>query len=144
MQSCELFPTSLHPNRLPTYHQILKYPRSHYIIRDLRDRPKINRRPIPDHGHRKITYSGDHYGTRKVPRRCYPHPCVSVNSTDAHKPLTKHRTVRYLPDWFPGTKFKTLAREVRERYQASTNGPMEYVKSVMKVGSKCSLRSDCV
>jgi len=44
-------------------------------------------------------------------------------------------TVRYLPDWFPGTKFKALAKEVREKYQISIDGPMEYVKSAMKVSS---------
>jgi len=42
-------------------------------------------------------------------------------------------TVQYLPDWFPGTGFKALAKEVREKYQISLDGPMEYVKEAMKV-----------
>jgi len=49
--------------------------------------------------------------------------------------LTKLWTVRYLPNWFPGTGFKSLAMEVREKYQISTDGPMEYVKNAMKVSS---------
>ena len=47
--------------------------------------------------------------------------------------LTEVRTVRYLPDWFPGTGFKAIAKEVREKYQIANGGPMEYVKNAMKV-----------
>jgi len=50
-------------------------------------------------------------------------------------PLTTPWTVRYLPDWFPGTEFKALAKEIRERYQIAMDGPMEYVKNAMKVSS---------
>ena len=41
--------------------------------------------------------------------------------------------MQYLPDWFPGTGFKVFANEVREKYQISLDGPMEYVKEAMKV-----------
>ena len=53
------------------------------------------------------------------------------------------RTVRYVPDWFPGTGFKALAKEVREKYQVCTDDPMEYVKRIMKVSSYCTPGSDC-
>ena len=49
--------------------------------------------------------------------------------------LTEFWAVRYLPDWFPGTRFKALAKEVREKYQIANGGPMEYVKNAMKVSS---------
>jgi len=52
-----------------------------------------------------------------------------------HKQLTKLLTVRYLPNWFPGTGFKALTKEIREKFQISIDGPMEYVKDVMKVCS---------
>ena len=61
-----------------------------------------------------------------------------------HKELTKPWTVRYLPDWFPGTGFKALAKQVREKFQIAADGPMEYVKSGMKVSSECSLGPDRV
>ena len=51
------------------------------------------------------------------------------------RPLTTSRTVRYVPDWFPGTGFKALAKEVRKKYQIAIDSPMEYVKSAMKVSS---------
>lgn len=38
--------------------------------------------------------------------------------------------------------FKPLAKEVREKFQTSIDGPMEYVKSVMKVSSECALGQD--
>ena len=43
------------------------------------------------------------------------------------------RTVRYLPDWLPGTGFKALAKEAHDKYEVSRDGPMEYVKTAMKV-----------
>jgi len=47
--------------------------------------------------------------------------------------VTKPWTVQYLPDWFPGTGFKALAKEVLKKYEISLDGPMEYVKEAMKV-----------
>ena len=43
------------------------------------------------------------------------------------------RAVRYLPDWLPGTGFKALAKEVHDKYKLSRDGPMEYVKTAVKV-----------
>ena len=51
--------------------------------------------------------------------------------TDKH--LTKRLTVRYIPDWFPGAKFKVLAKETRDKFKVAVDGPMEYVKNAMKV-----------
>jgi len=59
--------------------------------------------------------------------------CVSKHSNSTCKQLTKFLTVQYLPDWFPGTGFKVLAKEVREKYRISIEGPLEYVKDAMKV-----------
>jgi hypothetical protein len=42
-------------------------------------------------------------------------------------------SVRYVPDWFPGTEFKAIAKAVRDRYESSRKGTIEYVKNVMKV-----------
>jgi hypothetical protein len=53
----------------------------------------------------------------------------------ACEPLTNPWTVRYLPDWFPGTGFKAVGKEARDKYQISIDGPMEYVKNAMKVSS---------
>ena len=50
--------------------------------------------------------------------------------------------VRYIPDWFPGTGFKTLAKEAREKFKISVNGPLEYVKNAMKVRPQSSPTSD--
>ena len=61
-----------------------------------------------------------------------------------YKQLTKPWAVRYVPDWFPGTGFKALANEVREKYKISIDAPMEYVKDAMKVSPWCATRSDCV
>jgi len=63
---------------------------------------------------------------------------ASFYPDDTQGPLTTPWTVRYLPDWLPGTGFKALAKEVREKFQISTDGPMEYVKGVMKVSSECT------
>ena len=41
--------------------------------------------------------------------------------------------VRYLPDWLPGTEFKALAEGARQKFEISRDGPMEYVKTTMKV-----------
>ena len=40
---------------------------------------------------------------------------------------------RYIPDWFPGTGFKALAKEARNKFNISVKGPLEYVKNAMKV-----------
>ena len=52
--------------------------------------------------------------------------------------------VRYVPDWFPGTGFKALAKEVREKFKISVNGPLEYVKNAMKVRLQSSPKLDGV
>ena len=49
--------------------------------------------------------------------------------------LTKFGTVRHIPDWFPGADFKALAKETREKFKISIEGPMGYVKDAMKVSS---------
>ena len=64
-------------------------------------------------------------------------PSLSVRAQTpeviTYEQLTKPLIVQYLPDWFPGTGFKALAKEVREKYKVSLDGPMEYVKEAMKV-----------
>ena len=47
--------------------------------------------------------------------------------------LTNVFIVRYIPDWFPGTGFKVLAKEMREKFKISVDSPLEYVKNAMKV-----------
>ena len=69
--------------------------------------------------------------------------CVYLRTQSGiHKQLTKPWTVRYLPDWFPGTEFKAVTKEIRENFQISVDGPMEYVKSVMKVSSEYTMGLD--
>ena len=64
--------------------------------------------------------------------------CVCLYSQMAfYKQLTTLWVVRYIPDWFPGTGFKAIAKAARDNYKISTNGPMKYAKDIMKV----SLRS---
>jgi len=58
-----------------------------------------------------------------------------------YKHLTDPPTVRYIPDWFPGTGFKVLAKEVREKFKIAVDGPFEYVKHAMKVCPRSSPRS---
>ena len=53
--------------------------------------------------------------------------------TAACKHLTNPPIVRYIPDWFPGTRFKALAKEARDKFKISVDGPFEYVKNAMKV-----------
>ena len=64
--------------------------------------------------------------------------------TMIHKHLTNPRAVRYIPDWFPGTGFKALAKEARDKFKISANGPFEHVKNAMKVRPRSIPRSDCV
>ena len=52
--------------------------------------------------------------------------------------------VRYVPDWFPETGFKALAKEVRDKSRIAADGPFEYVQRAIQVRSQSSLRSDCV
>jgi len=60
------------------------------------------------------------------------------------KHLTDPLIVRYIPDWFPGTGFKALAREARNKFDISVDGPLEYVKNAMKVRPQIYPRSGCV
>ena len=55
--------------------------------------------------------------------------------------MTPH-TVRYLPDWLPGTGFKALAKEAHDKYEVSRDGPMEYVKTAMKVCPRSDQKPD--
>ena len=41
--------------------------------------------------------------------------------------------MRYIPYWFPGAKFKVLAKETHDKFKVTIDGPMEYVKNSMKV-----------
>jgi len=54
--------------------------------------------------------------------------------------------LRYIPDWFPGAGFKALAKEARDKYEISLDGPMEHVKGAMKSGEGFtqSITSDCL
>ena len=61
-----------------------------------------------------------------------------------YKRLTYPLIVRYLPEWFPGMGFKVVAKEVREKFRTSIDGPMEYVKNAMKVCPQSSPRPYCV
>ena len=61
-----------------------------------------------------------------------------------HKPLTDPLIVRHIPDWFPGTGFKALAKEARDKFRISVDGPFEYVKNAMKVCPRSSPSSNCV
>ena len=68
--------------------------------------------------------------------------CLCIQ-TVTYKRLTNPLIVRYLPDWFPGTGFKALAKEARDKFKVSIDAPLEYVKNTMKVRPRSSLRSDC-
>jgi len=52
--------------------------------------------------------------------------------------------VRCIPDWFPGTGFKVLAKEARAKFDISIEGPLEYVKNAMKVSPRSVPRSESV
>ena len=58
--------------------------------------------------------------------------------------LTDLLIVRYFPDWFPGTGFKALAKEARDKFKISVNGPLEYVKNAMKVRLQSNPKPDGV
>ena len=53
--------------------------------------------------------------------------------TVTRKHLTVPPIVRHVPDWFPGTRFKALAKEARDKFRISVDGPFEHVKNAMKV-----------
>jgi len=60
--------------------------------------------------------------------------CACVCTQKAtHEHLTDPLIVRYVPDWFPGTGFKALAKEARNKFNIPARGPLEYVKNAMKV-----------
>ena len=44
--------------------------------------------------------------------------------------------VRYIPDWFPGTRYKVLAKEAREKLEKSIDDPLEHVKNAMEVSAQ--------
>ena len=68
--------------------------------------------------------------------------CLCVQTVITNKHLTDPRIVRHVPDWFPGTEFKALAKEARDKLERSIDGPLEYVKNAMKVRPQCIPRSD--
>ena len=70
--------------------------------------------------------------------------CLCVQTVITNKHLTDPRIVRHIPDWFPGTEFKALAKEARDKFKISVDGPLEYVKNAMKVRPRSTSRSDCV
>lgn len=41
--------------------------------------------------------------------------------------------MKYLPSWFPGTQFKRIAEAARKDFDIAVDGPLEYVKEVLKV-----------
>jgi hypothetical protein len=64
--------------------------------------------------------------------------CLCVTQMVSCEQLTNPQTVRYLPDWFPGTEFKAAAKKARDKYLIAIDGPMEYVKNAMKVSFRTS------
>ena len=71
--------------------------------------------------------------------------CLSICAqTVTYKHLTGPLIVRHIPDWFPGMGFKALAKEARDKFKISVNGPFEYVKNAMKVRPRSSPKSGCV
>lgn len=44
-------------------------------------------------------------------------------------------SVRYLPDWFPGTEFKRVARDIRSTEKEFSGRPWEFVKHEMAKGT---------
>lgn len=40
--------------------------------------------------------------------------------------------LKYVPEWFPGAGFQKFARVARERSNLAVDGPLEYVKELMK------------
>ena len=57
----------------------------------------------------------------------------AYTQTVTYEHLTGPLIVQYIPDWFPGTGFKALAKEARNKFNISVKGPLEYVKNAMKV-----------
>ena len=51
---------------------------------------------------------------------------------------------RYIPDWFPGTGFKALVKEARNKFNVSVGSPLEYVKNAMKVSPRSVVRLECI
>jgi hypothetical protein len=64
--------------------------------------------------------------------------------TVTYKYLTDPPAVQYIPDWLPGTRFKALARETRDKFKVCIDGPFEYVKNAMKVRPLVIPKSGCV
>jgi hypothetical protein len=54
-------------------------------------------------------------------------------------------TVRYLPDWMPGTSFKKTAREMEFQLRRTTEQPYAFVKQQMRLGThKTSFLSQAI
>ena len=59
--------------------------------------------------------------------------CVCIHLNSNLRAPDGSLIVQYIPDWFPGTGFKALAKEARNKFNISVKGPLEYVKNAMKV-----------
>ena len=64
--------------------------------------------------------------------------------TVIYKHLTYLLIVQHIPDWFPGMGFKVHAKEVREKFKVSVDGPMDYVRNAMKVRPQSTSTPDHV
>ncbi|KAL7954630.1 cytochrome P450 [Trichoderma compactum] len=64
---------------------------------------------------------------------------VTDHSSEATVPLRQTvdliPSLRHLPDWFPGTGFKQMAREARANLDASADDPFDFVKQQMATGT---------
>ena len=49
--------------------------------------------------------------------------------------LIIHLKVKHVPEWFPGAGFKRFAKAGQRPCDATADGPLEYVKESLKVGS---------
>ena len=47
--------------------------------------------------------------------------------------------MEHVPEWFPGAGFKTFARVARGKFDVAIDGPLDYVKELMKVSLKMCL-----
>ena len=65
---------------------------------------------------------------------------VSLRATKSQLVPDEPLTVRYIPDWFPGARFKRLTKEARDKFRIAVDGPFEYVKNAMKVRPRNSPR----
>jgi len=65
----------------------------------------------------------------------FPIRSSSPQSLGPYTLLTIYLEVKYVPEWFPGAGFKRFAKETRRLSELAVDGPLEYVKEALKVGS---------